>query len=80
MSSVAKFTEIETGTVVDVETVFGWDPQPLTCVVTYPSGRKYALPETAFRKHFAIVTPQEVFIKAFGGIDDRPTPKQRKVE
>lgn len=79
MSSRAKFTENETGTIVDVETVFAWDPHPMQCVVTYPSGRRYALPETEFRKHFSIVTPQEVFVSAFGGVDDRPTAKQREV-
>lgn len=78
MSSTAKFTENETGTVVSVETVFAWEPFPLQCVVTYPSGRKYALPETEMRKHFSIVTPQEVFVTAFGGVDDRPTKKQRE--
>jgi hypothetical protein len=78
MSSVAKFTENETGIVVDVETVFRWEPHALTCVITYPSGRKYALPESELNKHFSIVTPQEVFMRAFGGVDDRPTPKQRE--
>lgn len=80
MSSTARFTENETGTVVSVETVFAWEPHPLTCVVTYPSGRKYSIPELELRKHFSIVTPQEVFITAFGGVDDRPTPKQREVK
>lgn len=78
MSSVARFTENETGIEVSVETVFAWVPFPMQCIVTYPSGRKYALPETELRKHFAIVTPQEVFVKAFG-LDDRPTEQQRKI-
>ena len=79
MSSVARFTENETGTEVSVETVFPWEPHPLTCVVTYPSGRKYTLPESELGKFFTIVSPQEVFIAAFVGVDDRPTPKQRQV-
>lgn len=77
MSSKARFIEIETGTEVVVETVFAWDPHPLTCIVQYPSGRRYSLPESELNKHFAIVTPQEVFLTAYGGVDDRPTPKQR---
>lgn len=79
MSSTARFTENETGTEVSVETVFAWEPHPLTCVVTYPSGRKYSIPEVELRKHFSIVTPQEVFVTAFGGVDDRPTETQRKL-
>lgn len=78
MSSVARFTENETGTEVSVETVFAWEPHPLTCVITYPSGRKYSLPESELNKHFTIITPQEVFMQAYG-VDDRPTKKQREV-
>ena len=80
MSSTARFIENETGTEVLVETVFAWEPHPLQCVVTYPSGRRYALPETELRRHFSIVTPQEVFVTAYGGIDDRPTKEQRERE
>jgi hypothetical protein len=47
-------------------------------VVQYPSGRRFALPEREFNKHFTIITPQEVFMTAFGGVDDRPTDKQRE--
>lgn len=79
MSSTARFTENETGLEVSVETVFAWEPHPLTCIVTYPSGRKYSLPDSELSKHFTIVTPQEIFMHAYGGLDDRPTPKQREV-
>lgn len=72
-----RFTEIETGTEVAVEMPFAWGDTPRSLVVQYPSGRRYVLPETEFNKHFAIVSPQEVFIDAYGGIDDRPTPKQQ---
>lgn len=78
MSSVARFIENETGKEVSVETVHAWDPFPMQCVVTYPSGRKYALPETELRLHFSIVTPQEVFLVAIAN-DDRPTAKQREI-
>lgn len=79
MSSTARFTENETGLEVSVETVFAWEPHPLTCIVTYPSGRKYSLPDSELSKHFTIVTPQEIFMNAYGGVDDRPTSKQREV-
>lgn len=79
MIADAKFTENETGTIVSVEFPFAWEPFPQQAVVTFPSGRKYALPEVELRKHFTVVTPQEVFMKAFGGVDDRPTENQRKL-
>jgi hypothetical protein len=74
-----RFTEHETGTEVLVVFPFAWDPFPQQAVVTYPSGRTYTLPEEHLRKHFTIVSPQEVFIDAYGGIDERPTPTQWKV-
>lgn len=79
MSSTARFIENETGTEVLVETVFAWEPHPLTCVVQYPSGRRYSLPESELSKHFTIVSPQEIFVQAYGGVDDRPTKKQREI-
>lgn len=79
MMKPARFTENETGMEVSVEMVFGWEPHPAQLLVTFPSGRKYALPEPEFNKHFSIVSPQEVFMSAFGNIDDRPTKKQRGV-
>jgi hypothetical protein len=79
MSPRARFIETETGTEVMVETVFAWEPHPMQCIVQYPSGRRYALPESELNKHFTIVTPQEIFMEAYGGVHDRPTAKQREV-
>lgn len=76
MSSTARFTERETGIVVSVETVFPWEPYPRTSIITYPSGRKYAMPSDELGKFFDVIAPQEIFISAFGGVDDRPTPQQ----
>lgn len=80
MSSTSRYTESETGTEVSVFTPFPWGDAPLVHVVTYPSGRAYSVPEHLLNKHFAIVTPQEIQAKAYGGIDDRPTAKQRESE
>ena len=80
MSSRSRFTEVDTGTEVSVFTPFPLgDVQP-THVVTYPSGRAYAVPDDVLNKHFTIVTPQEVSISAYGGVDDRPTKKQLESE
>lgn len=79
MSTFSKFLERETGVVVDVETVFAWDPYPKINVVTFPSGKRYGISDDEMHLYFEIVTPQEVVIaKAFGAIDERPTAKQRK--
>jgi hypothetical protein len=78
MISSTRFTENETGAEVSVESVFGWPPLGhAVMIVSYPSGRRYAVPEREFALHFTIVSPQEVFFKAFG-VDDRPTEQQRK--
>lgn len=76
MSSTIRFIENDTGTEVSVETVFAWGPLPMMSIVAYPSGRKYAVTQSVLHKHFSIVTPQEVFIQAYG-VDDRPTKRQR---
>lgn len=80
MSSTARFTERETGVEVSVETVFAWKPYPQTSVITYPSGRKFAMPSDDLGKHFDIVSPQEIFMTAYGGVDERPTKKQAEVQ
>jgi hypothetical protein len=77
--SHARFTENETGIEVDVETVFSWlGEEQRHSVVTYPSGRRYFVPEPDLARHFSIVTPQEIYITGFGGVDDRPTKKQKE--
>ena len=78
MMKPSRFTENETGIEVLVECPFAWEPFERYLVVQYPSGRRYALPEGAFARLFTIVTPQEVFIEAYGGVEDRPTKKQRE--
>lgn len=76
----ARFTENETGQEVTVDGVFGWPPLGhAVMIVAYPSGRKFAVCEHEFALHFTIVSPQEVFISAFG-IDDRPTKKQIELQ
>ena len=75
-----RFIETETGTEVLVDGVFGWAPlDHAVMVVTYPSGRRFAVAEREFARHFTIVTPQEIFFEAYG-IGDRPTPKQRALQ
>jgi hypothetical protein len=71
-----KFVENETGIEVDVVSFFHWNGYERICSITYPSGRTYAMPDAEMIKYFTIVRPQEVFIEAFGGIDERPTVKQ----
>lgn len=73
----ARFIENETGTQVLVDAVGSWDSEEATLIVTYPSGRKYAVGSADFGKHFAIISPQEVFVDAIA-LDDRPTKKQRE--
>lgn len=74
--NVAYFTENETGQIVEVETFHLWAPLERMHSVRYSSGRKYGVSEAVLSQHFSIVSPQEVFFTAFGGVDDRPTPKQ----
>lgn len=75
----ARFTEILTGTEVFVDTFFVWEPYPKISTVRFPSGITYALPDTELQKYFVVVSPQEVFLEGFGGIDERPLPEQRKI-
>lgn len=74
-----KFIENETGTEVDVVTFFHWEGYDRISSVRYPSGRTYALPDSELIKYFTIVRPQEVFVEAYGGVDDRPTADQLKL-
>jgi len=82
--SHARFIERETGLEVSVETVFSWQSElARVSIVSYPDvdgqpGRRYAIEQDALNRHFAIVTPQEIFFCAYGGHFDRPTPKQRE--
>jgi hypothetical protein len=78
MMKPSRFTENETGIEVLVECPFAWEPYEKYLIVQYPSGRRYALPEGAFARLFTIVRPQNIEICAFGGVDDRPTGKQRE--
>lgn len=79
MIAAARFIENETGIEVSVETVFAWEPHPLVNIITYPSGRRYSLPDSEMSKHFTIVSPQQILVKGYGNVDERPTPKQREV-
>lgn len=71
-----KFVENETGIEVEVVSFFHWEGYERICSITYPSGRAYAMPDAEMIKYFTIVRPQEVFMEAFGGIDERPTKEQ----
>jgi hypothetical protein len=77
-----RFVENETQTEVQVESVFSWfDEHERIHIVTYPTGRRYAMRDEDLNLHFTIVTPQEVVIRAWGNMgDDRPTPKQVALE
>lgn len=74
-----RYTEIETGVEVVVVAHGKWEPHPVYVTITYPSGRMYAMPDSEVSKYFTIVSPQEIFINAFGGADDRPTSNQAKL-
>lgn len=77
----AKYIENETQLEVAVEAVFAWAPFDQHFIVTYPTGRRYALPVSVFVRHFTIVVPQEVFMEAYGALgDDRPTQKQAELD
>ncbi|HKZ83792.1 MAG TPA: hypothetical protein VJ793_09060 [Anaerolineae bacterium] len=80
MISSTRFIENETGAEVSVESAFGWPPLGhAVMLVTYASGRRYAVAEREFALHFTIVSPQEVFFRAFG-VDDRPTVTQKALQ
>ncbi len=86
MSRTVRFTENETGIEVDVEVFETWGPLNRLASVAYPAAipggprRKYGLPEAEIAKYFTIVSPQEVFLTAFGGVYDRPTKKQSELK
>lgn len=73
----ARFIENATQEPVTVDCVETWGSEERTCIVTYVSGRKYALRASELGQLFSIVSPQEVFVTAFGGFHDRPLPSQR---
>jgi hypothetical protein len=78
--SHARFKENETGLEIDVETVFSWENEDArVSIVTYPSGRRYHITQPELARHFSIVTPQEIFMTGYGGVDDRPTRKQKEM-
>lgn len=79
MSATTRFTENETGVEVSVFTPFPWGNSPAVHTVKYPSGRVYAVSEELLNRHFSIITPQEVFLNAYG-VDDRPTKKQTELD
>lgn len=74
-----RFTENETGVEVVIVPYGRWDPYPVYVSITYPSGRKFAMPDDEVAKYFTIVSPQNIMLDAFGGVDDRPTPNQKKL-
>lgn len=81
MSQPIRFTENETGQEVLVSTTFVWgDEGARQSTVLYPSGRAYALTDAQLALHFTIVSPQEIFVSAFGGVDSRPTKFQKHLE
>jgi len=71
-----RFTENETGAEVVIEAFHTWEPYEKLASITYPSGRRYAMPERELGRYFTIVSPQDISITAFGGLDDRPTQRQ----
>jgi len=79
MMNGGKFIEKETGEAVTVDGAYGWDPFPMQCIVTYSSGKRVALPEELFNVLFEVVTPQEIFMCAYGAVQDRPTKEQKEV-
>lgn len=79
--NVARYIENETGQEVSVVAeAAAWPPHEQHVVVRYPTGRAYCMTWKTLNLHFTIVTPQEVFINAFGAIDDRPTQKQLELQ
>lgn len=86
LPNVGFFIENETGIMVKIEGFFVWEPYEKVCSIEYPASfegahpRRYAMPEREVAKYFSWVTPQEVFLSAFGATHDRPTPKQLELE
>jgi hypothetical protein len=79
MMKPTRFTENETGIEVLVSTPFAWGDYEKVSLITYPSGRTYAMPDRELSKLFTMVIPQEVFLEAYGGVDERPTKQQRRL-
>lgn len=83
---IARFTENETGVEVGITFFEAWGSLPRLASVTYPAAvpggpqRTYGVTEAEIAAHFTVVTPQEIFMAAFGGIYDRPTPDQAKLD
>ena len=73
MMRPVRFTENETGTEVLISTPFAWGDYTKVSIIEYPSGRVYTLPDSEVSKHFTMVVLQEVFIEAFGVVDERLT-------
>jgi hypothetical protein len=80
MMRPVRFTENETGIEVLIKTPFAWGDSEKTSWITYPSGREFSIPDRLVSRHFTVVLPQEVFIEAFGAVDERPTKLQRALE
>lgn len=76
------FQERETGLRVEVETPFTWgSDRPLFHVVRYPApgATAYVITDEQLDRHFEIVTPQSVRVRA-SNVWPRPTAKQRESE
>jgi hypothetical protein len=75
-----RFTENETGEEVLVTGHFVWGNENARLhAVEYPTGRTYIVTEPQLNLHFTIVSPQEVFLAAYG-VTDRPLAAQRARE
>lgn len=75
-----KFTENETGRIVDVQSVFQWGDCPMMVIVTYPEfGKQYGVTVAEFELHFTMCAPQELQARAFGAVDERPTETQMQL-
>lgn len=75
-----KYIENETQLPVLVSSSYGWAPLGDTFIVTYPSGHRYAVRDADFKKHFTVVTPQEIFVTGSFENVARPTAKQRELQ
>lgn len=82
---ISKYTENESGVVVEVEKLDEWEPYGLWVSVTYPHAglahsKKYAIPLGALNQHFTALPVTNIEIFAAAGVYERPTEAQRKLE
>lgn len=82
MTNGTRYTENATGIEVTLDATFEWGVHPPQhFIVRYPDGRAFVTPLSVIRRHFTIVTPQNIDIgRVWSGDINRPTKEQRELD